>query len=85
MMHEQSLDMRRAIYGSDAAHPEIVYSFCDLSSVHELLGSVQKANHYQENSFEMSRVIRDRMSAAQRNLAVNNDDVTEMQVSCEEG
>ena len=85
LMHKQSLHMRRAIYGTNAAHPEIVHSFPDLSNLHTLLGSVQKANHYQQKSFEISRVIRDRMSAVQCDLAANNEEVTEMRVSCQKG
>ena len=46
VMHEQSLNMERAIYGTDAAHPEILYSFRDLTDVHAQVGSVQKASHY---------------------------------------
>ena len=83
-MHEQSLVMKRAICGTDAAHPEIVYSFPDLTNVHALRGSVQKTNHYQEKSSEMPRLNRDRTSATtQPDLAANNDELTEMRVSCE--
>ena len=46
MTHEQSLDMKRAIYPTNAAHHEFVYSFRDLSNVHVVLGSVQETNHY---------------------------------------
>ena len=86
VMHEQSLVMKCAIYGTDGAHPESVYLFRDLSNVHALLGSVRKANHYQEKSSEMSRVIHDCTSAtAQPDLAANNNEATEMRVSSEEG
>ena len=51
-----------------------------------MLGSVQKVIHYQEKSSEMSRVFLDRMFAtAQRDLATNNDKLTEMGYSSEEG
>ena len=36
VIHEQGLDMKRAIYIIDAAHPEIVYSLRDLSNIHAL-------------------------------------------------
>ena len=84
-MHEKSLDMKHAIYTNNAGHPEIVYSFHDLSNVHPQLGSLQKANHYVEKSNGMSRVIREHKSAtAQRDLAANSDEVTEMRISCED-
>ena len=80
-MHVQILDMKRAIYATtNAIHPEIVYSFRDLSTVHAVLRLVQKANHYQKKSIEISRVICERMSVTgQRDLAANNnDEATEM-------
>ena len=81
VMQEQNLNMKRAIYRTDVAHSEIMYSFRDLSNVHALLGSLQKANHYQEKSFEMSGVTRYHMSAtAQRHLATKNDELTEMRI-----
>ena len=76
--------MKHAIYATNAVHPEIVYSFRDFSNVHALLRLVQKANHYQEKSIEISRVIRERASAAgQRDVAANNDEGTEMRISSE--
>ena len=44
VMHEQSLDTKRAIYATNAVHYEIVYSFRDLSNVQALLRLAQKAN-----------------------------------------
>ena len=58
-------------------------SICALSNVHGLLGWVQKANHSQEKSFEMLRVIRERTSVALRDI-IANDEVTEMWISREE-
>ena len=51
---EQRLNMKRAVCGTNAAHPEIAYSFGDLSNVHAQLGSVQKTSNFQEKRKEMS-------------------------------
>ena len=39
--------IKRGIYATtNAVHPEIVYSFRDLSNVHAVPRLLQKANHY---------------------------------------
>ena len=61
-----------------------MYSFRDFSNIHAQLRLVQKANHYQEKSFKISRIIPERASAkGQRDLAAKNDEGTEMRISCE--
>ena len=88
VMHVRSLGIKRAIYATTyAVHPEIVFSFHDFSKVHSVLILIQKANHYQEESTEISRVICERMSATgqREHTANNNDEATEMRISCEKG
>ena len=86
VMREQSLDTKRAVYATRAVLPEIVCSFRDLSNVHALLRLVQKVNHYQEKSLEITLVIRERSSATgQRDLAAISDEATQMRISYENG
>eukprot|EP00058_Branchiostoma_floridae_P010067 XP_002595555.1 hypothetical protein BRAFLDRAFT_64624 [Branchiostoma floridae] len=55
--HEQSLQMKRDIYGENTAHPEIVKSLNNLGNAWSDLGYHRKAVSYYEQSLQMRRSI----------------------------
>eukprot|EP00058_Branchiostoma_floridae_P004372 XP_002589860.1 hypothetical protein BRAFLDRAFT_100698 [Branchiostoma floridae] len=55
--HEQSLQMRRSIYGKGTAHPDIASSLGNLGIAWRDLGDSRKAVSYHEQSLQMKRSI----------------------------